>query len=122
MPDEMILFTRTFDLLNWLLPKTERFPRIYRYTVSQRLSNAALDFQEFLLIAKTKRGTLRHAALVDADVALNRVRLYLRLAHHWHWLSDGQYHHVSSMVKELGRLLGGWLKQVANTKGEAFRG
>lgn len=40
----------------------------------------------------------------------HRLRLYLRLAHHWNWLSDGQYQHVSAMVAEIGRLLGGWLR------------
>jgi hypothetical protein len=116
MAEEMILFSRTYDLLDWLLPKTRHFPRIYRHTVSRRLCDAALDFQEHLLDAQTRRGRQRLAALQNADSALNRVRLYLRLAHHWHWLNDGQYQHVSRMVMELGRLLGGWLRQAGSTK------
>ncbi len=112
----MVLFARTFDFLDWLLPKTERFPRQYRYTVSRRLSDVALDFQEQLLEAQTLRGQLRINALHNADSALNKIRLYLRLAHHWHWLSDGQYQHVSRMVQELGRLLGGWLRQSSSAK------
>jgi hypothetical protein len=27
MADEMVIFVRTFDLLEWLLPKSETFPR-----------------------------------------------------------------------------------------------
>jgi len=34
----------------------------------------------------------------------------LRVAHRWHWLTDGQYEHVSRLVAEIGRLLGGWIK------------
>ena len=45
-----------------------------------------------------------------ADEALDRVRLYLRLAARWEWLSAGQYHHAAEMVAEIGRLLGGWIK------------
>jgi hypothetical protein len=115
MAEEMILFTRTFDFLNWLLPKTQRFPHFYRHTVSRRLCDAALDFQEHLLDAQAQRGHLRHTALRRADSDLNKVRLYLRIAHHWGWLNDGQYQHVSRMVMELGRLLGGWLRH-ANSK------
>jgi len=55
-------------------------------------------------------GSTRQRYLRQADAALNKLRLYLRLAHRWHWLNDGQYQHVSSMVAELGRLLGGWMK------------
>jgi hypothetical protein len=110
MAEEMIILTRTFDLLAWLLPKAERFPRLYRPTVSQRMMGAALDFQEALFDAQSQGGSTRQRHLRQADAALNKLRLYLRLAHHWHWLNDGQYRHVSAMVAELGRLLGGWMK------------
>ena len=57
------------------------------------------------------------AALDGADAELDKVRLYLRLAGRWAWLSEGQYRHVSVMVKEIGELLGGWIKQTKGTKG-----
>jgi len=111
MPDEMVIFTRCFDLLAWLLPKAEAFPRVYRFTVTQRLMDAALDFQEALIDAQVARGAPRAAALRTADARLIRLRLYLRLTHQWRWINTGQYEHVSAMVAEVGRLLGGWLKQ-----------
>ena len=110
MADDMIILTRTFDLLAWLLPKTEKFPKAYRHTVTQRMMNAALDFQEALFDAHSQGGTTRQKHLRAADAHLNKLRLYLRLAHHWRWINDGQYRHVSAMVAEIGRLLGGWMK------------
>lgn len=111
MTKDMILQVRLFDLLAWLLPRSESFPRAHRHTVTQRMMDAAFDTQESVFEALGRRGRERLLALQTADVALNRLRLYLRLAHHWHWLSDNQYHHVSELVAEIGRLLGGWLKQ-----------
>jgi hypothetical protein len=110
MAEQMIILTRTFDLLSWLLPKADGFPKLYRSTVTQRLMGAALDFQEALYDAQSQGGSTRQKHLREADAALNKLRLYLRLAHHWHWLNDGQYRHVSATVAELGRLLGGWMK------------
>lgn len=107
MTEDMIILVRTFDLLTWLLPKAEQFPRVYRQTVTQRLMNAALDFQEALFDAQSQGGSTRQKHLRAADSALNKLRLYLRLAHRWRWLNDGQYRHVSGLVAELGRLLGG---------------
>jgi len=111
MAEDMVILARAFDLLAWLLPKAELFPRAYRATVTQRLMDAALDFQEILFAAQSERGEARLARLRAADARLNTLRLYLRLAHHWRWLNDGQYRHVSVLAAELGRLLGGWLKQ-----------
>jgi hypothetical protein len=116
MTEELVILTRTYDLLTWLLPKGERFPRAYRHTVTKRLLDAALDIQEGLFEAQARRGDVRLECLYGVDAALNRVRLYLRLAHDWHWLSDGQHEHVSRMVAEIGRLLGGWLRQARGGK------
>jgi hypothetical protein len=90
---------------------TESFPRSQRFVVTKRLQDAALDFQEYLIEANRQRGLARLERLRLADAALDKVRLYLRLAVRWEWLSEGQYQHVSAMVKELGELLGGWIKQ-----------
>jgi hypothetical protein len=113
MADEMIVLTRVYELLAWLLPKGEGFPRGYRHTVTRRLMDAAMDLQDGLFLAQTRRGAARRAVLADCDAALSRLRLYLRLAHHWRWLSDGQYEHVSLMVAEVGRLLGAWIRREA---------
>jgi hypothetical protein len=106
----MVIFVRTFDFLDWLLVKAEGFPKTYRQSVTRRLVDAALDFQELLYDAQMRTGNRRVQTLREADAALGKVRLYLRLVHRWGWLSDGQYRHVSAQVAELGRLLGGWLK------------
>ncbi len=66
MAEEMVILTRTFDLLTWLLPKAERFPKVYRLTVTQRLMSAALDFQEAVLEANELRGAARLARLHGA--------------------------------------------------------
>lgn len=107
----MIIFTRTFDLLSWLLPHTDDFPKEQRFLVTQRLMGAALDFQEVIFEANARIGPKRIERLELADAHLGKLRLYLRLAHQWRWLSNGQYEHVSRMVAEIGKLLGGWLKQ-----------
>ena len=78
MAEEMIVFTRCYDLLAWLLPKAEKFPRAFRFSVTQRLMDAALDLQEALYEAQSGREGARMAALRSADAALGRLRLYFR--------------------------------------------
>ncbi len=117
MAEDMVIFVRVFDLLEWLVPRGEGFPRPFRHTVTARLLGAALDLPEQLFEAQSRRGRHRRDALTEADATLNKLRLYLRLAHRWGWLSDGQYEHVSRMVAEVGRLLGGWIRQAAREQG-----
>ena len=79
--------------------------------MTQRLSACTLDFQEALFAAHSYTGKIRLRHLRAADLHLDKLRFYLRLIAHWHWLSQGQYEHVSRMVAEIGRLLGGWIQQ-----------
>ena len=116
---EMPIFTRTYDLLTWLLPITNDFPRAHRHTVTRRLLDAAFDLRERLEEANLRRGSARRRQLNRADEALARLRLYLRLAARWGWLSGGQYQHASTMTVEIGRLLGGWQKVTVRSAGAA---
>ncbi len=109
---EMPIFTRTFDFLSWLLPATNKFPRAHRFTFTKRLLDSAFDLREYLEEANLERGNDRKVHLNKADAALAKVRLYLRLAQRWGWISDGQYRHVAEMTVEIGRLLGGWMKTI----------
>ncbi len=121
---DLVIFTQTYDLLTWLLPQCERFPKKQRFVVTQRLQAAALDFQEAIFEANARSGTQRLDHLRAADAHLNKLRLYLRLSRQWSWLSSGQYEHASRMVASVGRLLGGWIKQThsAARPGPSARG
>ncbi len=110
MENELILLTRTYDYLDWIIPRSHDFKRIYRSNITQRLVDASLDFQECVYLAQAFNGQIRLRHLRTADAHLNMIRCYLRLLLKWHQLSKGQYEHVSQMVAEMGRLLGGWIK------------
>jgi four helix bundle protein len=110
----MVIFTRAYDFISWLLPLVEKFPKSQRFVVTARLQNAALNFQELIVEANAHRGGKRLEKLQSADAELLKTRLYLRLCEKWEWFTPGQYRHASGMVAELGKLLGGWLKKVAS--------
>ena len=119
LKQEMPIFIRTFDFLTWLLPVTNHFPRAHRHTFTCRLLDAAFELREQLEAANHRLGKQRFAHLQRVDEELDRVRLYLRLAARWGWLSAGQHQHVARMVTEIGRLLGGWQKVTLATESSA---
>jgi four helix bundle protein len=114
---ELVIYTQTYDLLTWLLPQCDHFPKSQRFVVTQRLAAAALDFQESIFEANARSGPHRLQHLQAADAHLNKLRLYLRLCQRWAWLTAGQYEHVSRMVAGIGKLLGGWIKQTRGARG-----
>jgi len=107
---ESPIFIRTYDLLRWLLPATVKFPRQHRFVLAEILQRTAMRFQEDILEAGY--GNRPATDLARADVTLAKLKVYLRLCHDLDLFSHGQYEHVSRMVTEIGRLLGGWRKSL----------
>ena len=108
---ESPIFTRTYDLLRWLIPMTVKFPRQHRFVLATAVQKTALQFQERLIEAG--RATDCLPRLQQADTDLTKLRLYLRLCRDLELMSIGQYEHAARMVSEVGRLLGGWIKSVS---------
>lgn len=54
---EMPIFSRTFDLMAWLLPATHHFPRPHRHTFTKRLLDALFDLRERLEEANLRSGS-----------------------------------------------------------------
>jgi hypothetical protein len=107
---ESPIFSRTHDLLLWLIPQATKFPRAHRFGLGERVTRRALDFQETLLAAGLRQGPERLILLAQADTQLAQLRHHLRLCKDLQLLTIGQYEHAAAWLVEIGRLLGGWQK------------
>lgn len=105
------IFTRTTDFIIWLLNHTEKFPKSERFRMAKRLEDSIFSFYE-LLIEATRSTKRKRQLLVQADVELEKLRLYIRMSQQRKLTSISQYHFAAGTLVEIGKLLGGWLKTV----------
>lgn len=110
---ESPIFVRTYELLLWLIPAIERFPRSQRPVLGRAVQEAALALQSHLTAASLS--TDPQPLLQQADVALALLRARLRLCYDLRLLTLGQYEHAGRQVAEVGRLLGGWRRRILQT-------
>ena len=104
------LFVKTHDFNVWLIRHTQRFPKSLRYTLTQRLENLALEFEECLWMANAVRGRARLDWLTVADGKLLSLRGVFRYTLDFELLGSNQVKFALECLDELGRLLGAWLK------------
>ncbi len=109
------IFVRTYDLMAWLIPRTLSFPKSQRGVLARQLQAELFGFYQQLVDAGM--GEDMGVCLRRADAALTRLRTNLRLSRELELLSLRQYEHVSRLVAEVGRLLGGWRASVQRTAG-----
>lgn len=107
--EESPIFTKTYDLLLWLIPATQKFPKDQRFVLAKRIQDKAFEFQEEIIAAGLGIEKARH--LQEADVRLRQLQVYIRMSVHFKFLTLRQYEHVSNMTVEIGKILGGWRKK-----------
>jgi hypothetical protein len=108
---ESPLYVRTYDFLLWLVPRVQKFPKVHRFALSERLQHLVFDFQDSLVAAGKSKGQARSDWLQKADVQLAQIRVWIRLARDLEALSIRRYEYAARQLSEIGRLLGAWIKQ-----------
>ena len=106
------IFSKTYDFLLWLMNHTEKFPKSERFRLARRMEDSAFAFYE-LLLESTRAG--KAGRLQQADLELDKLRLYVRLSHGRNLFDGKQYEFAVNALMEIGKLLGGWIKSVSGT-------
>lgn len=97
------------EVVKGMLQRTESFPKSVRVSVSQRLEGMTLDVYEWLIEARyTKKP---QALLQRVNLTLEKLRLFLRLAHERGYLAEKGLGVLIAQIDEAGRMVGGWIKQ-----------
>ncbi|NIY17706.1 MAG: diversity-generating retroelement protein Avd [Nitrospinaceae bacterium] len=105
---EFLVIKRGYDFSKWLLNHTGKFPKSYRFSVAAKLENAILEFIEMTSVANMRKNKL--PLLRRADESLVKLRLLFRLSYEMRFINLKSYEYGSKQLVELGKLLGGWIK------------
>jgi hypothetical protein len=106
--EELVVITKTYDLILWSCHHTSRFPRNHRFVLGERIERNLYELLDTLIEAKYTRQ--RQDLLTHANRRLENLRLQMRLSKDLQCLKLDGYHFVVRALDEVGRLVGGWLK------------
>jgi hypothetical protein len=96
------------ELLLWLIPQLDKFPRARRFTLGERIESALLEVLELLVDAAYSR--TRQTTLKKANLRLAVARHLWRLAQELQVVSMRRYEHGAKLIDDLGRQVGGWIR------------
>ena len=108
---QLPIVTRWLDLTTWLMETTGRIPKQWRHSLVHRMDEEAI--QVLLLLTEASYRRRKMDLLRETNVRLSRLRILLELAHRLKALSAGAHERAVVAVDEVGRMLGGWSKEVA---------
>ena len=115
-------FLEMVKLLNIYL---NHFPRHEKYALANNIRNTAYEIYD--CITEGQKRYLKKTALTALDIAHEKLRMQLYLAYELGYFrfKDGKesdkspeameahrYTAISTMIDELGRMIGGWIKKI----------
>jgi four helix bundle protein len=108
---DLILFQKIYDFMIYSFPIINRFPKNQKYVLGQQIQNQAIDLAKLIMQANKFGDKHRLTNLYYADVELEKLRMLLRLATDLGMMSYEKYGNHAEKLVEIGKLLGGWIKQ-----------
>ena len=105
------IYIEAHDLARWLLERLEAWPEGHGDTLRRPLATAVCQLVTEIAVALTfpdrRAEHLRHA-----DESVVRTRMLLRLAADLALLPPKGLRHAQGRLSEIGRMLGGWQRQL----------
>jgi len=106
------IYTLTVEWLGWTLDRTASLPRSHRFTFGERVDRLTLDCLELVIEAVFAAPDRKAAPLRRLNLNLEKLRVLWRLICDRRWISQQQLLFATQRLDEIGRMAGGWLKQM----------
>ena len=88
------------------------FPKDLRYTLGTKIDLLFIEILEPVFLASTASGEQKLPYLYKASVQLDLLKFFLQVAWESKALDSKKYIHLSELLGEIGKMLGGWQKHI----------
>lgn len=116
------------DMIDYATPIIERWPKLYRYTLGERIMNQMYEIAELCTAAQTKY--YKKTTMQDIDIKKEQLLQMVRRASRTQYDANGKngenvkkqllsaqnYEVWSAKILEIGKLLGGWIKSISERR------
>jgi hypothetical protein len=107
---EIQILPKVYDMIVWYSPKISEYPKKYKYTIGERITNTQLTILERIIEAKYTSGSKKKHFLRQANLNLEKLRFLVRLSKDLQCISIKEYEFASKNINEIGQMVGGWEK------------
>ncbi|MBT4648978.1 diversity-generating retroelement protein Avd [bacterium] len=104
------IFKKAYDLYKTLHEYRSSIPKKDRFTIFERCEATLLDIIENILLASSQNPKDKLPTLNHINLKLNLLRVFIRLIKDVKAIDNKKYVNLQSMIDEIGKMLGGWIR------------
>ncbi len=112
-------FSQAYTLWRELVP---HIPKSSRYTLGEKIDALFIESIEYLYSAVYARSDERIRSIVKSATKLDTLKFFLKLAWETKQIDTKKYIALSEILDEIGRMMGGWIKQLSQKESSAENG
>lgn len=113
MPNEqhdLMIEQKIHDMALYAYPVLAQYPKSEKFAMVTDIKHVIDEM--FRLTSSAKKKYFKKTTLQDLDVCIDTMQKYIRLSFELKFISPKKYEAWSKEMKEIGKMLGGWLKTV----------
>lgn len=108
------IITQTYDLLKYTIPVLNKFPKSQKFVLGDTIQTKISNLLELYIKAYYTPNSQKKPLLEDANITLEILRHYFRLAFDLGLYNSKRYHDFAKKLNEIGKMTGGWIKTLKN--------
>jgi len=112
--DHLPLYLKLYQLIKFLYERTRNFPKQYKYTLGQNILDLSWQCLDLVLEANALPNEKKLPKILELSITFDKLKTRLRMAQEINLISKRQFVHIQTYhIKEIGEMVGGWLKWVS---------
>jgi len=88
------------------------FPKTSRYTLGSKIDQLFIEMTELVYSASYMSGEKKLACVKKSSSKMDLLKFFLRISWEVKALDNKKYAKLSEILDEIGRMLGGWIRQL----------
>lgn len=117
MREELIIYQKYSDLINYTYNLLKKYPKSEKFAlVSEIRSNMFKTLQNILLINHNFDNKTKLKLLNEIDALIGMHKFYVRFSYNQRYINSSNYMEWSKKINEIGKIAGGWYKYYVKEK------
>lgn len=109
--EHLPLYLKLYQLIKFLYERVRNFPKQYKYTLGENILNTAWQCLDLVLEANVLPNEKKYPKILELSITFDKLKVRLRISQELNLISKKQFVHIQTYyIKEIGEMIGGWLK------------
>src|SRR3989338_2251059 len=100
-----VLFQKSYELVRWVYPTFNKFPKSQRLLLSQRIENTSIKILEMVMSLSYKDSKITRRQIITE---IQKLQVLMRVSKDLAFLDFKKYEYVSNLLKEISDNVDKW--------------